>query len=192
MMFSRSSMSMVFLFLIAIIVIASMLFFALTPHEGTPPSQKTASSTNAFSTTTPSATERNMGFITKVYKMNNKMYIDIDYAQMLTGAEADAAARAQGFNEGAPGGYWIRNENKKIRSFEVTADVQAYMTYPSHKYPQLDTNGVVEGKGWAIPFSLFYDIMNSSDGEDKKYQDAPYWISVSNNVVTSIEQQYQP
>ncbi len=142
---------------------------------------------------TASSSERSIGYITAVYEENNKEYLKIDYIEFFTGEAADQAAAEDGFDTaswgGVPDGIWQRNNNKKIRTFEVDPAVEISMA--SSKY--LDVGTVIEGKGLVIPYDVFYKLFNDPNNPDyMQDQKVPYWITLKGGMVVKIEQQYLP
>ncbi len=86
----------------------------------------TTETLSSAETRLPNGHIKAMGFIDKVYVKDGKRYISIDYAEMLTGAAANAAAVAAGFiepGEDVPNDYWISNANPQKRVFEVSDTV---------------------------------------------------------------------
>jgi hypothetical protein len=70
----------------------------------------------------PDGTIKAMGYIDKVWESGGVRYISIDYAEMLTGAAANAAAVAAGEiapGEDVPNDYFIQNTNTQKRQFAV-------------------------------------------------------------------------
>jgi hypothetical protein len=130
-----------------------------------------------------------MGFIDKVYVKDGKRYISIDYAQMLTGAAAQAAAIAEGFI--APGetldtDYYISNVNPQKRTFEVSDS--AAITTSTRWVAGEDMNAPCT---WA-DFKSFWGPSAALDDSEKHLHAVPWWIERDGPVVVKIDEQYLP
>ncbi|MDD5490039.1 MAG: hypothetical protein PHP25_05180, partial [Candidatus Moranbacteria bacterium] len=132
----------------------------------------------------PAITERAMGFIKKVYAKNGKNYLDVDYIQWLTGAEAEKAMREDGrcpktgecivYDD-----YYIRNQNPLIRTFEISPDVEITMqTY------EMEATGQIHAQ--KINISQFSQIWNTSSISGM--QIAPYHIGIGNKKILEISE----
>ncbi|MGB9847855.1 MAG: peptidoglycan-binding domain-containing protein [Minisyncoccia bacterium] len=165
--------------------------------------------------------ERPLGYIKAVYEQNGKRYLDIDYVQWLTGKDAIRAAIEDGecfigentsqlleelekfdissgygkFGLCAPDGYYIRNQNSKIRTFEISNDVQIIMqTYGSGQC-HMETNEKIS-----------YEIFKSFWGNNPicapnlkndqpcctHLKSVPYRLRIQNGIVTKITEYYIP
>jgi len=63
--------------------------------------------------------QKEIGYIKKIYEEEGKKYLDIDYIQYFTGEKAVQAAEEDELLNCCPNGYYIRNESHKIRTFEI-------------------------------------------------------------------------
>jgi uncharacterized protein YneF (UPF0154 family) len=138
----------------------------------------------------PVSSERQMGYVKKVYAKSGKNYLNIDYIQWLTG---DAAERAMREDRECPktgecivlNDYYIRNVNPLIRTFEISPDVQIFM----------QTYGAGEPGGdisWNQPitFSQFWSIFTTSAKPHLK--NVPYIVEIQNQEIVKITEQYIP
>jgi len=138
-------------------------------------------------------TEKAMGYIKAVYEKDGKRYLDIDYVQYLTGDEAIRAIREDGKcspdiypdpSYCIPNGYYIRNQNPKIRTFEISKNVEILMqTYGSGKCHVRQNEKVS------------YEIFKSFWGSNPTcvhLKDLPYNVEVKNGIVTKITEQFIP
>lgn len=136
----------------------------------------------------PAAGEAAMGYVKKVYSSGGKNFLDIDYIQWLVGDAAEQAMREDGecpkkgecivLND-----YYIRNQNPKLRTFEIAPSARiTMMTY------QMETTGQIFNE--AVTFSQFSQIWSGSG--QTRLRDTPYYITLSNNLVSSIKEQYIP
>jgi hypothetical protein len=139
--------------------------------------------------TTQYVSEKQIGYIKKVYAKNGKNYLDIDYIQWLTGDVAEKAMREDGqcpktgecivFDD-----YYIRNQNPLIRTFEIALDAKIVMqTYDSEK------TGIV-GNSQEISLDQFKNIFSS--GAWSHLKDVPYIVEISNQQIVKITEQYIP
>ncbi len=114
------------------------------------------------------------GYIDKVWEKSGKQYISIDYAELLTGKEADDAA-------GADVEYYIKNDNPQMRDFEVSG--AATIT-------QFNTDGPIT---WDTFMSYWSDSPPPTSA-DMPYDPATalWWIERDGSVVVKIDQQYLP
>lgn len=135
----------------------------------------------------PSTSEKNMGYIKKVYAKGRKNYLDIDYIQWLYGQEAEKAMREEGkcpktgecivLND-----YYISNQNPLIRTLEIAPEVEIKMqTFNS------ENEGLVAGR--AISLETLKSALNS---DKQHYQYVPFILELSNQQVTKITEQYIP
>lgn len=138
----------------------------------------------------PANSERQMGYIKKVYPQNGKNYLDIDYIQWLTGDVAEKAMREDG--ECPKTGecivlddYYIRNQNSLIRTFEISPDVQIFM----------QTYGIGEEGGdisWNQPIT-FNQLRRVFDTNSKPHlKSVPYIVEIQNKKIVKITEQYIP
>jgi hypothetical protein len=109
--------------------------------------------------------------------------LTVDYAQMLTGAEAAAAATAAGDESPPPNDYYIVNENPRLRSFPVDPSLTVRMT------------STAEGtlpEGYDMAFGEWFDAYSGMSGAFPAIRDVPYWITIENGTIIAIEEQYLP
>jgi len=147
---------------------------------------------------------KRIGFISKVYDKNGKRFLDIDFIQWLTdsdenGVQTLAASKAcveDGdecskewchLEEGLPcmpNGFYIRNKDPKIMSFEISKNVDITVDTLTHR-----TNGDFNS-GQKISYQTFKNLFTENS---KSYlKSALYWIQTTNNVVDEISEQYRP
>ncbi|MEO5776758.1 MAG: hypothetical protein ABIQ27_07630 [Flavobacterium sp.] len=101
--------------------------------------------------------------IIKVYKKDNKTFIKSDFVQYLTGDRAIEAAKKSGEADfiikngkkvyAVPNDYFIVNENKKIRTFELDKKVENFFSR-SHEGVYtltIENNKVIKIKEIFIP-----------------------------------------
>ena len=131
---------------------------------------------------------KEFGYIKKVTEKSGKDFLVIDYAQWLTDKAASKAATEDGFiarGQEVENDYYIRNNNPKLRTFEIDPSVKITM-----KTWKMDQTGQVGPK--SITLAQFKNIYTSADSNSEVLTGAPYWIELKNNKVTSITEQYIP
>jgi hypothetical protein len=109
--------------------------------------------------------------------------LTVDYAQMLTGAEAAAAATAAGDESPPPNDYYIVNQNPKLRTFPADGSMTVRMTSSAEG---------TRPEGYDMPFAQWYDAFSGMSGSFPAIRDVPYWITVENGIIVGIEEQYLP
>jgi hypothetical protein len=150
-----------------------------------------ATTTSASTTSTTAASElssaetrlsnghiKAMGYVKRVWVDGTGRHLEIDYAEMLTGAAADAAAVAAGViksGEHMDNDYYISNVNPLLRTFSVSPSVDIQDTQASITW---DT------------FMGYWTGAPSSDAALKR--EAPWWIERAGDVVVHIKQQFIP
>ena len=134
------------------------------------------------------ADEKALGYITKVYDKDDKRYLDIDYIQWLTGEDAKKAMVEDGLCISisdciVTNDYHIKNQNPKIRTFEISAETKIYMQ-------TLDIE--TEGINWdqEITYDRFKGLFTTEVIERQQY--IPYHISIKDGVIIEIAEQYIP
>lgn len=136
----------------------------------------------------PFSGEKQIGYIKKVYTKGGKNYLNIDYIQWLTGAEAQKAMQEDGqcpktgecivFDD-----YYIRNVNPLIRTFEIAADAEITMqTY------DMEETGLIQPQ--KISFAQFSWIFTPK--VNSRLKDVPYIVEISSNQIVKINEQYIP
>jgi hypothetical protein len=142
--------------------------------------------------TTQYVGEKQIGFVKKVYAKNGKNYLDIDYIQWLSGDAAEKAMREDGECPKTGecivyDGYYIRNQNPLIRTFEISPDAKIVMqTYSAEQ------TGIVMNNE-EITFDQFKNIFSSGSSEsDFHLKDVPYIVEISNQQIVKITEQYIP
>ncbi|MBU1177588.1 hypothetical protein KJ903_00035 [Patescibacteria group bacterium] len=134
------------------------------------------------------ADEKALGYITKVYDKDGKRYLDIDYIQWLTGEDAKQAMVEDGLCESVAdcvvtNDYHIKNQNSKIRTFEISTDTKIYM-----QTLDIETKGI----NWdqEITYDIFKGLFATEVIEQQQY--IPYHISIKDGIVIEIAEQYIP
>jgi len=122
--------------------------------------------------------EKAIGYIKRVYDKNGKRFLDIDYIQWLNSEECAAKKIS------APNGYCIENVNTKIRSFEISQNIQIKVDTLSY---------AADGNfnfGESISSPTFKNLF--AVDSNSLLKESLYWVVVKDSVITSISEQYQP
>jgi len=142
-------------------------------------------------------TGKQMGYIKSVYEENGKKYLKIDYIQWLQGEEgAEACVEDEGClpqcleeNSCLPNGYYVRNQNTKIRTFEISDSIMFDFTDLQSTGFELDN---IPLTSFTISFAEFKGIFSSSDTEQDWLRNSIYNIELQNGIVIKLWHQYQP
>lgn len=131
----------------------------------------------------PNGDIRALGFIDAVWESGGVRYLSIDYAEMLTGPEAIAAAVEAGYiepGEDLPNDYFIRNQNPLKREFKVSPSVTVFTS---------TLGGVMDR---ASTWSEFKSFWASPPADATHMKQVPWWIERRGNEVIKISEQYLP
>ncbi len=129
---------------------------------------------------------RAMGFIGRVWVDGGVRYIEIDYAEMLTGEEANDAAVAAGEiapGEEVPNDYFIRNINPMLRTFRVAE------TATITRWDFSSPSGIAETP---ITWDEFIGFWTGTDDASRMHRASPWWIERRGDLVEVLEEQYLP
>lgn len=114
----------------------------------------------------------------------DKTRLKVDPVEWLTGDAADEAARRDGEEGGAPNDFYILNDDKTPVEFVVDPDVVVSTV--------MDASGNY-CEDMSCPGMPLKDWLAAIDGPEKEILlSTPYWLTLSGDVVTGIEQQYIP
>lgn len=126
--------------------------------------------------------ERVPAIVTRVRTAGGTHYVELDYIQFLTGADAAAAAAARGDESPPPNDYYIVNENPRLREFPIQAGIDVQVVYAS--------GGASTPEGLTVSLADWAAAMPGPLGE---YYRVPfYWVTVTDGTVSALEQQYLP
>jgi len=169
--------------------------FATPPSSTTPVNSEISSTAETPAaeegSLSPSVTEKNIGYLKKVYPKNGQHYLDIDYIQWLTGTTAEKALREDGqcpqkgecvvYND-----YYIRNQNPLVRTFVIAPEAVITMqTLDSEKTGDVNQNR-------KITFEQLKNIFDPASSYKERYQYVPFIIEIDNKQITKITEQYIP
>jgi hypothetical protein len=138
----------------------------------------------------PKSQDTHPAYIQKIFSKNGKTFITADYIQWFEGEEANKVFRANEKDSGlseAPDGYYIVNQNKKLRTFELANDAVILMQIYNRTGKVEDADIVWNERIHVKKFK--YHFINN-DGIS--LEDFPYHLTIKNNKIIKIVQQYIP
>jgi hypothetical protein len=133
------------------------------------------------------SSERTFGFITAADP--DARTIDFDAAEWLTGDEAAAAAVADGNlepGEPVPNDYYIRNTDKSVTTLDVASDASIKGAGP---VSALRARPPCEScSSYAVGVDEFFAAWKTGLRPAR----GSYWVTVEDDEVVAIEEQYRP
>lgn len=111
--------------------------------------------------------------------------VTVDAIQFLTGEEPSQAYAADHPDDpdGPPNDYYIRNENPRLRTVAVAPDVVVTVVWLG--------SGGADSEDIAFKELPEY-FAGDADPDDTFLWWAPFWFTVTDGLVTAIEEQYLP
>lgn len=109
-------------------------------------------------------------------------YLTVDYVLFLTGPEASDAAAAHGDEVPPPNDYYIVNDNPLLREFPVEPGITVR--------PVMRTDGTVTPEGYDMPLDDWLAALAGPSGD--LMRSSVYWLTITDGVITGIEQQFVP
>lgn len=121
----------------------------------------------------PSGQEgRQLAYIADVDRDGTELRLTVDFVVWITGDEAEALEGAE-----PPNGFYILNQNKRRWVFPVGPDARVVLLEAAKPRP-------------AIARDEFAAIL---EGERAGWSDTqPYWITIREDTIVAIEEQYVP
>lgn len=150
------------------------------PVESVAPDAGTA--TDPAATGAPASPERVPALVASVRDEGGAVMLTVDYIQFLTGTEAAAAAADRGDESPPPNDYYIVNDNARLREFRVQDGI-AVMTV-------VRDDGGSDPGGHALPLADWVERLSGPTGD--AFRSSFYWLTISGDTITTIEQQYLP
>lgn len=141
-----------------------------------------ASSAPATSTPAASLPTRQFAYVNRVTSLKGAISLSADYAQFLTGDAAVKAAAAAG--DEAPNDYFIVNDSKKLRELPVSPSATVRLT--------MRPDGSSEPDGFASSLAAFTGFFLKPTADNEGIRISPFWLTIKDGTVISIEQQYLP
>lgn len=126
---------------------------------------------------------RHFTYVRELASVGGATQLVVDYAQMLTGAEAAAAASAAGEESPPPNDYFIVNENALLRTLPVDTALDVRLTSLADG---------TDPAGYDVPFGTWEDMFVGMIADAEFVRTVPYWITVEGGTITAIEEQYLP
>lgn len=146
------------------------------------PSQSLTESTSA----TPSSElkdGRHFGYIESINLDTLPGTVAFDLAYLLTGEEANQAAAEDGYPTPVDNDYYIINDNPRLRTLVVSPDVTIRLVDWGH------STGLFSADPGRFQQSFALDDYPLGTYKGKF---SPYWLTIKDGVVVTIEEQYQP
>ncbi|QYR19113.1 hypothetical protein KZ483_14130 [Paenibacillus sp. sptzw28] len=138
----------------------------------------------------PKSPDTHPAFIDRIYTKNGHTYITADYIQWFEGEAANRMFRERekdaDMNE-APDGYYIINDSKKLRTFEVDHNAVVLMQIYDRTGKAADDDIVWNER---IDVAKFRSLFKKDGIWDMS--DYPYHLTIENNRIVKIVQQYIP
>lgn len=126
--------------------------------------------------------ERQPALVTAVRSVGPTYYLTVDYVQFLTGAEAAAAAAAHGDESPPPNGYYVVNDNPRLREFPVERGIIVRVVSRP--------DGTVRPEGYDMRLAEWVAQLTGPDS--RWFLGHLYWLTITDGTITAIEQQYLP
>jgi hypothetical protein len=136
----------------------------------------------------PKSKNTHPAYITDIYTKKGKTYVVADYIEWFEGKEADRIFLQKEPDSGLvgpPDGYYIVNDNPKLRTFEVKGNAAVLMQIYNR-----DGNANEPKIIWNEP--LTFTKFNNIFTKDNLLKEYPYHLTISNGKISRIVQQYIP
>ncbi|ANE47626.1 hypothetical protein SY83_16545 [Paenibacillus swuensis] len=127
-------------------------------------------------------------YIEQIPTQNGKAYVVADYIEWYEGASADRIFMQNEPDsglDGAPDGYYIVNDNTKLRKLTISPNAEVIMQFYNRTGNIEDAEIVLNER---ISLTKFRKLMTT----DETVRDFPYHLVVKNGVVVKIIQQFIP
>ncbi len=133
------------------------------------------------SDTFPPAIDQMTGEVVGAKASGDSYVLSIDFIQFLTGQEAADAAKAHG-DEVPANDFYVVNDNPKVREYPMQAELSVRVT--------TNADGTVDPMGRSMSLADWAAAVNGSNAD--AYKSGTYIVTLTNGVVTAIEQLYLP
>ena len=160
------------------------LIASLTEKYNSTVASASVAATKTPEVTTTSGTTKQFTFIKDVIIKGGKATVSADFAQFLTGKAAADSATAHGDESPPPNDYYIANDNKKLRSLPVKPGIKVMLT-------ALD-DGTSDPEGYKVSVEKWAGYYAAPTQDTGSITGGPYWITITDGVVTAIAEQYTP
>jgi hypothetical protein len=165
----------------------------LSASEKMPPPTSTSAlaSSASQSLTEPTSTTpraeledgRHFGYIESIDLETLPGSVVFDLAYFLTGEEANQAAAEDGYETPVPNDYYISNDNPRLRTLVVSPDVAIRLVDWGHSTGPFSA----DPRRFQESFALDEYPLGPYKGKF-----VPYWLTIKDAVVATIEEQYLP
>lgn len=151
-----------------------------SPTTGATPSQPSASQSETPSSTPAVDDGRYFVFVKKLHGTPPDATMTFDLAYFLTGDAANEAAAENGDETPVPNDYYIVNDNPRLRTMPIS---------PTVSIQAIDWSNCCEPTSvpytdWAASLTHPTDALLGTQ--------VPYWITVTDGQIVTIEEQYLP
>jgi hypothetical protein len=137
--------------------------------------------------------EKELAFIQELDRMAKTLVAD--YIQMLTGEDAVAAAREDGFigpDDELGNDFYIRNQNPRLRTLSLADDLVVVLTAC---YPDEGPCVTLE----SVDDATWYRLASDPESAVKTLGwhwyglgELPYWLTLQDGAIVQVEEQYLP
>ncbi|MHB1136089.1 MAG: hypothetical protein ACYCXR_04095 [Coriobacteriia bacterium] len=152
--------------------------------ESTAPSESTVpgAETTPIAPGAPIPSERVPAVIVSARIEGGATILVVDYIQFLTGEEAAIAAADRGDESPPPNDYYIVNDNTRLREFTVQDGISVVTV--------VQDDGTSDPGGHTLPLADW--VARLSGPAADAFKSSFYWLTVSGETITTVEQQYLP
>lgn len=134
--------------------------------------------------------ETHVAYIDSIYQMNGKIYVKADRMEWYEGEEANKVFREREQDPEvteAPDGYYIVNDETVLETFEITDHAKVFMQIYNR------TGNIEEATTeWNEQIDVAKFVSLFSDDSEMNMKAFPYHLTVENNQVVTITQQFIP
>jgi hypothetical protein len=127
---------------------------------------------------------RSFVYAKKVEQSEGASSLTFDLAEFLTDEDANAAAAAHGDEVPVPNGYYIVNDNPKLRTLPISPEVTIRYFPSSGPACCKHEPGTLDGFAAAVNGTAMTDYPDMTF--------SPWWITLKDGVIVTISQQYLP
>ncbi|MHB1017260.1 MAG: hypothetical protein ACYC2X_05180 [Coriobacteriia bacterium] len=155
---------------------------AKAPEDTEPMSATASSASMPLDAEAPAPSERVPALVISARTEGGATILVVDYIQFLTGEDAAIAAADRGDESPPPNDYYIVNDNTRLREFTVQDGISV-MTV-------VQDDGTSDPGGHTIPLADW--VARLSGPAANAFKSSFYWLTVSGETITTVEQQYLP
>jgi hypothetical protein len=141
-------------------------------------------------TTFPQSPDTHVAYIDSIYQVDGKLYVTADPMEWYEGEEANKVFREREHDPEmteVPDGYYIVNDDTALETLEIADNAKVYMQIYNR------TGNIVEATTvWNEPIDVAKFVSLFSVDSDMYVKGSPYHLTVENNQIVKITQQYVP